>query len=76
MSLFDSEMTYIIPEELLKKMKRKRKYTDGDKYIFLEEKYYYEEPYYIVKEKVEEKATRNIITRSLYIIFKILANSS
>ena len=70
MSLFDSNMTYTIPEELLKKMKRKRKYTDGDKYIFLEEKYYYEEPYHIVKEKVEEKATRNIITRSLYIIFK------
>jgi hypothetical protein len=70
MSLINLERLYTIPEEILKKMKRKKKYIDGNKYIFLEEKYYYENPYYVMKEKVEEKATQNIYTRSLYIIFK------
>ena len=59
-----------VPEDILKKMKRKKKYIDGSKYKFLEEKYYYESPYYVMTEKVEEISTQNIYTRTLYIIFK------
>ena len=69
MTSIDLDRNYIIPEKLLQKMKRKRKYTDTEKYIILKEEYYYENPYHIMTEKVEEKTTQNIYTRSLYIIF-------
>lgn len=70
MSLAKPDRFYTIPEEILKKLKRKRKYIDTEKYIILKEEYYYDNPYYVMTEKVEEKATQNIYTRSLYIIFK------
>tara|TARA_B100000902_G_scaffold356783_2_gene370726 strand:+ start:11492 stop:12307 length:816 start_codon:yes stop_codon:yes gene_type:complete len=78
MSIFDINRPDAIPEEILNKLKKKKKYIDSNKYIFLEEKYYYENPYYVMTEKVEEKVTQNIYTRTLYIIFKntskIIAN--
>ena len=70
MSPINLDRNYDIPDKILQKMKRKRKYIDTEKYIILKEEYYYENPYYVMTEKVEEKATQNIYTRSLYIIFK------
>lgn len=70
MSSIDLVRNSEIPDKILQKMKRKRKYTDTEKYIILKEEYYYDNPYYVMTEKVEEKATQNIYTRSLYIIFK------
>ena len=70
MSPINLDRDYNIPDKILQKMKRKRKYIDTEKYIILKEEYYYENPYYVMTEKVEEKATQNIYTRSLYIIFK------
>lgn len=61
---------YVIPENIIEKMKNKRKYTDREKYKLLDEKYIYKNPYHIMVERVEEKSTQNIYNRSIYIIFK------